>query len=971
MKALAVLPALAVVAVSVLGRPAPAAAQITAGGSIRGVVSDEQGAVLPGVTVTVTSPSLSPARVAPTQSDGSYVIVDLPPGIYTLSAELQGFAKSVRPDVEMRAGLNLTIELALKVGALGETVEVTVETPLLESEKPVQAVNISGEFQRSLPLSTRRDWSDFLEVTPGVTSRTIATLGTGGQMYLLRGGEIDGHVYQVDGADLGSFRQTIPSYLGLSTEAIADTQVKTGGIDASAPLGTGVVINIATQSGTNVLKGAGSVSFTPRSWNGDNTPSGTSAINEIVQADVALGGPIVHDRAWFFGSYRHVRRNTGISRTERNLRDLRALQTGFTPFDNESRLNYYFVKGSAHLSPNHQLVAFYQRDINPEESAIGTAARKFDVLAYGGDAYAARLSSAWGPATTTRLSVSYNNKSLNRDTGVFDGYDGSGPATMVHERAFLSAGALVGTGTIAQLGNVTGRSTSPTTKLTVQADVTHYRTGLLGSHELQAGVFLQPRLTWKNTEALSNNGFNTEQVVLVNPDDPSAGYVPFRRTVFDAATYVSTWVEARDFAVYIQDNWKPLDRLTVNAGVRIDWIKDTDRLIDTVLQDSVDIGPRFGATYAVTADRRNVLRASWGRIHEQPYAFALPSSSAGVVGQHNLYDNDLNGLFETDFYTPPITGLSANLQVDPDRHMQFTDEWIAGYRRQLPGRVALDAAFVHRDWKDRPAQVEVNGIYENGLFKGYRNEAFNEIYRVTNNRWNWFVYNALELTVSKRTDRLQILGGYTRAFQHIDGTWQPNDPASFIQPDAFPNDRGIGSFRGNETDSYSNPLNTRNSSWQEHQFRIAGTYTAPYGVTVATNYVALSGPYSGPLVDRLAAPDPRFGPATLTLSNGRVVQNPLATTFRFVGPTRGDGQIKAPTLHAWNLRLGRDFAFGTRRLSASLDLLNVTNNGTDQEFRSGGNQRFSPNFALAPDGSFRGQNRQFARAAQVTVRFVF
>ena len=84
-------------------------------------------------------------------------------------------------------------------------------------------------------------------------------------------------------------------------------------------------------------------------------------------------------------------------------------------------------------------------------------------------------------------------------------------------------------------------------------------------------------------------------------------------------------------------------------------------------------------------------------------------------------------------------------------------------------------------------------------------------------------------------------------------------------------------------------------------------YNAPWGLVIATNFSVQSGPYSGPVVTRIAAADPRFGPPTVTLSNGRVVSNPLATTIRFAGKDRGDQQIKAPYLNVVNLRIGRHF----------------------------------------------------------------
>jgi len=955
------------------GVASTASAQITADGSIRGYVHDEQNAVLPGVVVTITGDGVAGVYTATTDTSGVYRLLNVPPGTYTMSAELQGFSRHVRPNIQVRAGLNLSIDIVLVVGRLDESVEVTAETPMLETEKPTQGVNISGEFQRSLPLGTRRDWSDFLELTPGVTSRTINN-PQGGQMYLLRGGEIDGHVFQVDGADLGSFRQSLPTYMGLSTETIADVQVKTGGIDASAPLGTGVVVNIATQSGTNVVRGSGAIAFTPRSWNGDNTPSGTSAINEIFQADAALGGPIVQNRAWFYGTVRFTRRTTGIFRSAEILDDLRKVVPAFEPFDNESQLAYYFAKGTVQLSPRHQLLAFWQRDINPEDSSVATDAAPFSATAFGGTAYTARLSSVWTDRLTSRMSVSYNDKSFNRDIDSIKSHLGTGPSTTVYESAFAAFGGLIGEGPLATLDNIAGTSRSPTKKFTVQADATWYKDGWFGSHEFQTGLFLQPNLSWVNESFYPNEGFYAIDAVLRDPANPSLGYVPFARYFVDQPSYVTTDIKAEDYGLYVQDTWRPTPRMTLNLGVRADRVKVFDKIADVSLQDSWNVGPRLGGTYALTADHKNIVRASFARIHEQPYAFSIPSGAFDIVGSREEYDTDLNGTFETVFENPAQTFIATNQQLDPDKHMQFADEWIAGYRRQFTGQLSLDVSFVRRAWKDRPAGLEINGIYDNGVFKGYKDERFNAFYRITNNEWNWLVYSGLEFTAAKRGERYQLLAGYTRAWDHIDGTWQPNDPASIIQPDAFPNDRGIGSFRGGTSDgnSYTNTWNTRNSAWQDHQIRLGGSWTAPYGIILASNYTFMSGPYSGPIIERIAAPDPRFGPTTVRLSNGRVVQNPLATRDRFAYATRGEGQIKLPALQVLNVRAGKAFHFGRRQLDLSLDVFNVTNNDAFQEFFLGqSNLRYSPNFILDANGKIRGNNRQFARAAQLLARVSF
>ncbi len=292
---------------ALLAMTLPAAAQITAEGSIRGTVKDEQGGVLPGVAVSAKSPQAPTPVTAITDAEGNYRLQNVLPGEYVLTAELEGFSRIQQTGIVINAGLNITIDITLKVGTLGETVDVVAETPMLESERSSKSVNISGEMQRRIPLTTRRDFSDFLEITPGVTARGFDQ-ASGGQVYMLRGTDIENHVTQVDGADMGSFRQNWAGlYMGLSIDAVQDVQVKTAGADASSPLGVGVITQVSTPSGTNKLSGAGGFVFTPKSWNGSNAAPGESAaITEVFQPDLSLGGPILRDKAWFFGAFRYV-----------------------------------------------------------------------------------------------------------------------------------------------------------------------------------------------------------------------------------------------------------------------------------------------------------------------------------------------------------------------------------------------------------------------------------------------------------------------------------------------------------------------------------------------------------------------------------------------------------------------------------------------------------------------------------------
>lgn len=950
-----------VLLVFLLAAPPWARAQ-TADGSIRGRITDEQGAALPGVTLTAHSPNTGGAYSAVSDAEGHYRLVNLSPARdYALSAELKGFTRFERTALDVRAGLNISLDVKLQVGGLTETVQVdSGETPMLETIKTVQAVNISGELVRALPLTGRRDWSDVLQLTPGTVS--ASTDAFGGQVYFLRGSENENHVMALDGADIGSFGQNWPSnFISLSPDALGDVEVKTGAHDAAAPSAMGYVINVHTPTGSDRFQGSFGAAFTPRSWNGNNTEGGTSPISEVVQPDFSLGGPIVKGKAWFFASARYIYRNDGISRDARQLGILQSLDPSFAPFDNESRAWVYLANASVELSPRHRLYGFVQNDSRKQGSNFQNYAGPYAPNQFGGVAFGARVTSVWNANLTTRVLASYNNKGSNTDASIYDGA-GSGPSVSVNDSAFPSAGKLVGSGQIAVLGNLPSRTLSPASKPTLSADLTYYVPRGFGSHELQGGVYLQPHLRQKTTTLYSNDGFAQEESILRIPGNPASGLIPFHRSYYDTPTLVTSDIGADDYAAYVQDTWRPTDRLTVNAGLRADWVRSQDLLFGVDTSKAWNLGPRAGATYALTADRRHIVRASWGRVHDIPNASYLGTAGTTRAGLRDDYDLDLDGVFETSFLTPASTALATNRQIDPDRHQGYIDEWIVGYRAQLPGQVAVDVSVVNRAYKDRPALVEVNGIYDGNVFRGYQDVAFNDIYLSTNNRWNWFVYQGLELTAHKRTASLQLFTTYTLALEHIAGTWQPNDPASFIQPGTFANDAGLGSVRGNVTNSLG--ADTRNRSWEKHMWRTGISWSAPWKLRLATDLSLQSGTPSGPITTNLAAPDPQFGPTTLRLSNGRLVSNPLATTLRFVGQDRGDGQLWTPWLNVWNIRVGREFALAGSRLDLALDVFNVTNNGADQQFISGGNQINSANYGLLT-------NRQLPRSFQASFRLQF
>jgi hypothetical protein len=954
------------VSMSVLGLlliASSARAQTTAAGSIRGTVVDEQGAPMPGVSITARSPTVPGEFIATTGLDGQYRLGDLPPGDYTMVAELTGFASVRRSPVAVRAGLNLIVPLTMKVGSVDETVQVTGDTPLLETQNAVRSVNISGTLLRATPLSERREWYGALVLAPGVTT---AEWVNNDKLIYVHGADQTANVVQIDGADVTNASRNGVSSVSLNTDAIDDIQIKTAGVDAATPLGLGGIINIATASGTNTLKGALTIFGQPQAWNGNNTPGGTSSTIEQLQIDASAGAPILKDRLWGFGAYRYTNLTSGVSRSPATLEALQALLPGFRPVDNETHAHFWFAKLTTRWTPAHQIFGFYQEDTTPVFVVTPTAEHR-SRDSNGGMAASFRVNSVWSNRLTTRFSASHNNKHReNDDLGV------AGPARRIFRSALLSSGRLTGNGQLATTGNpLTLTVTEPNKKTVIAFDATFLAPHLAGSHELQAGLYVVPGLHQGNHNTYVNGGFTLEESALRDPASLTSGLIPFHRVVMNGPELTTFWQRTRDVAVYVQDAWRPTARLTVNAGVRIDRITMHDLIFDVVAQESVDVGPRFGINYALTADARQVARAHWVRVHDQPGL--VTSVGSTTIGQQDLYDLDLNGSFETVFVTPPTLALTANRIVDADFHQPFINEAGVGYAAQLPAGFGAGVDIVQRHYRHRPTLVETNGRYNGSVFAGYLDEGFNEIFRATNNRWNSPVYRSLELSLTRRGPRMQAIASVVRQWRHIDGTWQPNDPASSIQPSAFENDRGIGSTTGTTsaaTDANSlsgtqmTQRSTASAQWQDYAFRTGVVHAGPWGLSLATNYTFQSGIWSGPVVTRLTAADPAFGPPTVTLSNGRVVSNPLATTIRFAQPTRGDGQLKTPPLHVWNLRIGRRFAWRTAKVDTSIDLFNLTNHDADLSFQNGANQTYN---SLYGTTTFR----QLPRSAQLTLRTTF
>ncbi len=975
------------------------------GGSLSGYVKDEQGAVLPGVTVTATSPELIRPATGVSDAAGYYRLLNLPPGEYTLAAELAGFAPVKRENILLRANANFAVDLTMKVGTLQETVTVAGESPMLEVSRPSNVLNVDGDFQKQMPIAARRNWSDFLEMTPGVHSRPFDD-GSGRMVYFGHSTEHFAHVVQLEGMQAGNYNDFQLTYVQMGSDMIQDTQVKTGGVDASTPMGTGLAINVITKSGGNQFKGTAGFAYQPLEWNGDNTGAttrfnlpdavraarvaagqgdvayveskgGTPAQNALKQLDLSFGGPLKKDKIWFFSSLRYSKVEVPIPRTQPVVDAIRAYKPDAELFNNLVEGYQPYVKVTARLGTQHELAAVYQRDLTNGENNWEYYSDPLGVYSNGGNLYTAKINSVWGSKVSTTFLAGYNDKGgASESTYKWSRFHGTGPQVEVYSGTSISGGLIRGNNRVVLGGNRNSEDIAPASLITLRGDLTFFTQGFAGSHELQTGFFIEPKNSYDVTDRYVNDGFYLERRVWKDPKNPAAGTVPFMRQYVDPIELQTRKARDSDYGVYLQDNWKPTPRMTANVGLRADFVKRVDKVFNVTREKAWTIQPRLGFSYLLTSDAKNVLRGSYVRVGEQVMGRdAITTFGTGSkVSTRTEYDNNLDGTFETVVLAPAVTASLASYELDPNTHQPYLDEFIVGFRRQFPMQTSLDVAWIKRSYKDMWAQVEVNGFWPSGPgqpFGGFGQVDPNrgELVRQTNNSWSTLEYQALEFTLAKNLSHgFQLLAGFNRQWHHMDGTWNPTDRAGFIQPDHFANNRNLYMPRGNN-DRNSLP-DTGNAlsygpTWMKYRGNFAATWLAPLGLTVAGSYTMQAGPWSGSPLYRLAANDPQiavFGPASFKLPNGSTQSNPLATRNRYIYGNRGEGQFQAPTIHTVGLKVGKRFKLGgSRDIEIAGNIFNLLNAGDFTQFSyNSAYQTWSSLFLEM-------RNRQQARAFQLTI----
>ncbi len=290
--------------------PSPAAGQILYG-SLTGTVTDQQKAAMPGVAVTATNTGTGVAAEAVSDATGNYTIRNLVPGIYDVSAVLQGFRELRQRGMNITAGNIIRADLILQLGQLSETVNVVAESTLLQTEKADLNTELSAKAVTNLPLNGYRNYQSLLNLVPGATPTQFQNAEIDTPARSLRtwvnGTQPNANTTRVDGAV--SVNVWLPHHAMYvqSAESIDTVNIATNNFDADTGMAAGAAQTVITKSGTNQLRGSAFLFLNDDSF---NTNTFFNDYNGLPKPGVStktyggtVGGPIMKNKLFFFGSW--------------------------------------------------------------------------------------------------------------------------------------------------------------------------------------------------------------------------------------------------------------------------------------------------------------------------------------------------------------------------------------------------------------------------------------------------------------------------------------------------------------------------------------------------------------------------------------------------------------------------------------------------------------------------------------------
>jgi hypothetical protein len=301
---------------------APAARAQVLYGSIIGNVADSTGAAVPGATVTIEQTETGLKRELVTDSTGAYHFTAVPSGTYTVTVTMSGFRSFGRPGVQVTLNSTARVDAKLEVGQLSETVSVSAETPLLQTDRAEVRSEITSRELTDLPVPIGRNYQQLFKTLPGFTppadAHSIPSNPSRALVFNVNGASRSSNNTRIDGVSTTNiWLPHVAAYVP-ALESLETVNVVTNSFDAEQGLAGGSAINVQIRSGTNDLKGSAFEYYTNEDMRDRNyfTPAGTPKGDWAYhQFGATLGGPVIRNKLFYFGSYESTRDKQNATRT--------------------------------------------------------------------------------------------------------------------------------------------------------------------------------------------------------------------------------------------------------------------------------------------------------------------------------------------------------------------------------------------------------------------------------------------------------------------------------------------------------------------------------------------------------------------------------------------------------------------------------------------------------------------------------
>lgn len=648
-------------------------------GAIVGTVNDEEGSPLPGVTVTLSSPKIMGDRTAITDADGQYRFPALPPGVYSVKAELQGFNTVVRENIRLHTTIRLTADITMKIATVEEEITVIAESPTVDVKTSETAsVTLSDEILRNMPTS--QFVTGIVNLAPGVD-----------QNVAYGSSQSTGVAYQIDGVDV-SDPELGSAWVFLDYNVVEEAKIMGIGLNAEYGAFTGVIFNTITKSGGNEFSGHGEIIWqsTKRDflglknfWTTDNNqayiednPSLTTPIQGLWDSSFHLGGPFQKDKLWFFLGlqyYRSKQRPTGLE--EPHFRDYKQPRS--------------FLKITAQPSSKFNLTGFLEIDVyNGINRNTGvthpvpeTGVKQTSPEAVGNF----NLTYIISPKTFFDFKGSY-----------FWGYyyldpQGSGTAVFVSDADNYR-----------WFNNSQWWYKADRKRGQANAAVSHYAEDFIaGNHDFKFGTEFEygwARSRYGLTGSIPGIG---DSVYIYD----WYGYrYAYQYTGYDFNT---SYTRNEWFA---QDSWSIIENLTLNLGARFSMMKGYVKGKSGSVYSANRIAPRFGLAWDIFGDHSTVLKGHFGRFTEAMYTGVHdrlnPIEAFGIWSY--WYEDSPGSNTWTKWYEDV---LYETLLADDIRH-PYMDQWTVGIERELFKDSSIGISYINRRWKSIINTYDRLGDYE-------------------------------------------------------------------------------------------------------------------------------------------------------------------------------------------------------------------------------------------------------------------